>query len=156
MISCFISILSLSKNNNWRENIQCENWKLLFNYGNLWMLWCVIPFLCFLYFIGRAANQAHENHLALEYLKQHRDTSSWLHVYGTAPTRHLHLVCLFNYLLLFFFLNFFWSSYGFDLSGWTLIQVRIIVPSSYATIRLALNNISFKNSWSRFQARKLL
>ena len=102
MISWFISIFSLSNSNNWRENIQCGNWKLLSNYGNLWMLWCVIPFLCFLYFIGRAANQAQENHLALEYLKQHRDTSSWLHVYGTAPTRHLHLVCLFNYLLLFF------------------------------------------------------
>ena len=102
MISWFISNFSLSNSNNWRENIQCGNWKLLSNYGNLWMLWCVIPFLCFLYFIGRAANQAHENHLALEYLKQHHDTSSWRHVYGTAPTRHLHLVCLFNYLLLCF------------------------------------------------------
>ena len=30
--------------------------------------------------------------------------SSWLHAYGTTPTKHLHLVCLFNYLVLVIFL----------------------------------------------------
>ena len=48
--------------------------------------------------------------------------SSWLHAYGTTPTKHLHLVCLFNYLVLVFF----WSSDPSHLLGDTLIQVRIL------------------------------
>ena len=122
------------------------------------MLWSAIPFLCFLYFIGRATNQSQENHQASKHQKQHCNTSSWLHAYVTTPSQHSHLVCLFNYLLLVIFL----SSYRFHLCGRTLIQVRILVPCSIPSIqKTVLDNIPFPTLWSRlqvknyFQAKKL-